>query len=163
MKAIKCLVLTVLLTFSTTQKSHAIASVVMAVNGVPTAGSVALTGLGIGAGGLTLAVTQVVCYEWNCLTLAFLSLVVGGLVLDEQTSALSFSSLSNEQSIDLGLTTEEMNMYNTELDEVNAVFEEVIINLEADSKIEEARLLWNEYKDFLSPKTFKVMQTIISR
>jgi hypothetical protein len=81
---------------------------------------------------------------------------VGLVVLDEKDADLSFSELSEEDASKIEATAFELNVYNTEVDQLNAVKVEIESRVTDETSTEEINCLWQEYKDKLSPETLKV-------
>jgi len=63
----------------------------------------------------------------------------------------------------LGVSSEELNIYNSEIEEVNLIFTEVQASLDSRSTVEDSKNLWNESRDLLSVETFMVLKAITSR
>ncbi len=81
---------------------------------------------------------------------------LGLVVLDEKNANLSFSVLAEEDVSMLGATAQELNVYNSQVDELNAVTDEIESIVTDKTSTEEINRLWQEYKDTLSPETLKV-------
>lgn len=80
----------------------------------------------------------------------------GFVVLDEKNADLKFSVLDKGEASQIGATVAELNVYNTEVDELNAVKEEIESRVTDTTSTEEINHLWLEYKDSLSTETLKV-------
>ncbi len=80
----------------------------------------------------------------------------GLVVLDEKNADLNFSELTEQDASKIGATLQELNVYNTEIDELNAVKAEIESRVTDNSSDDEINGLWQEYKDTLSPETLRV-------
>lgn len=84
-------------------------------------------------------------------------LIAGLVLLDDQGRAEISSELSQEQIDSADLTTSEIEAFQNEIEEVNAIKDMVaseIAGIEDDSKrVEEAGRLWTEYSSALSEET----------
>lgn len=163
MKYLKLLVLSLCLSIGTAQSSKAAVAGVMAIAGSGGAGALALKGLYSIVGGLALSVPGAVnsCNGGACLAPLALGSLIGLVILDEEAGQVSFCEINNETASKLGLSNDEVSIYNSELSEANLVFEEVQSQLVNDSTLADSKELWNEMSDVLSPETFKVMKSIV--
>lgn len=137
-------------------KSHAIVGV--ATGNAP----LALAGLaapGVGYVGVFIGDEIGLCHEFACLNIFAIGILAGIVMLDSETSTVTFSELAPDQAVELGVSNHDLNIYNSEVTEVNALFEEVTHELNANSTIEEARAIWDEYSEYLSPSTYKVIKS----
>jgi hypothetical protein len=80
----------------------------------------------------------------------------GIIVLDEKNATMEFAVLSPDNGSNVGATQEELVIYNSEVDELNAVKAEIESRTSEDSSSEEIAGIWKEYVDTLSPETLKV-------
>jgi len=165
MRAIKLLALSLCLTLGTVQKSNAAVSAVMAIGGAPAAGAVAMTGLRFIGGGFVLSALAAIesCGGGACLGALAYGGIIGLVLLDEGTDSFTFNELKESGAKKLKISEDEMEIYNSEIDEINLIFEEVTANLNIDSSIEESKQAWSEVKEFVSPESFKVMQVLASQ
>jgi hypothetical protein len=86
---------------------------------------------------------------------------VGFVAFDGQQDA-SFAEISATQAKKLGLTVDEMNSYNSEIDEVNALGAHVDAELSSLSKptLEDSAAIWSSVKSAVAPATYSAMQKI---
>ncbi|MGK5088624.1 hypothetical protein WDW86_13785 [Bdellovibrionota bacterium FG-2] len=92
--------------------------------------------------------------------------IAGLVVLDQEGSKeIAFSELSIEQATALSVTDESREVYNQELEELNAIKDSVASDLSGDQHptIEKSAELWNSYKANLSPATLEVMGKVLSQ
>jgi len=88
---------------------------------------------------------------------------VGIVALDgEKGQKVEFAELSKKQAKQLGITSEEAQIYNSELDMVNQVFVQVTSDLDRMEKPEpkDAKALWEQYESMLSVESISVMKKI---
>ncbi len=92
---------------------------------------------------------------------------IAGLVLLDQegSSGLTFSEISADRALALGVSQESLEVYNHELEELNAIKDSVASDLANDQHptIEKSAELWSGYKANLSPATLEVMGKILSQ
>jgi len=166
MKKLVIAVFTVMMTIAPVQKSEAAVAGVMALSGAGAAGSVAIAGLASPlVAGLGLAVAG--AEDEMSSTIGFVvGLYVGGIfglvLLDEQTGEIEFNQIDKMAATKLALSDDQMEIYNSEIEEANILFEEVRSQLTAESSVEESRAVWSEMSDFVSVETMEVMQALVS-
>lgn len=154
---LKAAVLSILMVAMPISKSHAIVGV--ATGNAP----LALAGLAspaVGYGMVFVGSETGMCHEFECISFFALGIVGGLIMLDEDESTLSFQKLDSKLANKYEIDAKSMNIYNSEIEEVNAIFEEVTSNLDKDSTIEDAQALWTEYREYISVQTYEVMQKI---
>ena len=168
-QAISALAVTAVLTGSLVapRTSHATVGIVTALfggAGVP----VMVVGGALGAVGVILL--ECPTSDWQGVfvdTLGGLGLAFAGLVvLDEKDhQGVSFSALDEMSAVSLGVSRLEMQAYNNELDEVNAIRDEVTARLLESGKptFEMSQAAWSELKAEVSPEAFGVVQKISGR
>lgn len=163
MKMIKTLVLASLMTIVPVRQSNAAVSAVLAIAGTGGAGAVALAGLGSVGVGFLATMNSSSCDGGGCLVGFLLGATVGAILLDNETGKFEFKKLDLDNAKSLGLNAREMEIYNSEIEEVNLVFEEVSSQLSNESTIEESEALWSEYQDYLSSESFEVMKKLATK
>lgn len=90
----------------------------------------------------------------------FLLGFVGFILLDEDTGKISFDEISLQIQEKLKITDLERDLYNSELEELNAVANDISINA---NTTEDARKFWSEAKDQFSAETFSVLEKILNK
>ena len=89
--------------------------------------------------------------------------VVGIITLDgEGGQKLAFAEITPKQAKLLGVTNEEKQIFNSELDMANQVFSQVTSELDRmeKPKAQDAKALWEQYESMLSVETVSVMKKI---
>jgi hypothetical protein len=132
----------------------------------------ALGGLAVGTAGMTAGLFSIIkAVETNNRGVEYLATagslvgivvgVVGVFAFDEQQDA-AFAPVSARQAKKLGLTVEEMNSYNSEIDEANALGAHVDTELSHFRKptLEDSVAIWSSVKSAVAPETFSAMQKI---
>lgn len=127
------------------------------VGGIGAASSAVVFG-----GGLLLAEAGVVTFNIASAVLFVTGTMffgaLGLITLDGETIAdVEFMPIKKTTQSD-GLTMDEVRMYNSELDELNAIRKSVQTELAEDDSSEDAKELWNAYKGQLHPYTVKVAE-----
>jgi len=161
MKKLLLAALSIMITLAPVQKAHGVAGVVMAIGGVTSAGTVALAGLASPFVGIFIG--QEADEEWGGVSGFMIGSAIGLILLDEEQGSVTFNKVKAEQAGKLALTEDQIEIYNSEIEEANILFEEVASNLTAESSVEESRAVWNEMQDFVSAETIEVMQSLISK
>ena len=85
---------------------------------------------------------------------------LGIILLDDKTVAeMSYATidLSDPDSYQ-GLSKEEVQIYNSEIEELNAIYKTIGAEINSESTVEDVAALWESYREFLSPATVKVAQ-----
>ncbi len=92
--------------------------------------------------------------------LGVVGVAVGLVVLDEKNADLKFKSLSIASAQRIGINEAELEIYNSEVEELNIVKE--VIESQVTDNVGQIRVteLWNQYKENLSPETMKVASKI---
>lgn len=95
------------------------------------------------------------------LLLATAGAFIGVLLLDGEQEA-KFSELSLDSAEDLGITASELEIYNSEVEQVNAIAREIgsELNRQGSESAELARDLWIELGTQVSPETMKTVIAI---
>lgn len=105
---------------------------------------------------------RVVVYTWR--TITYVPLALTGLFFLNDAGSLQYQQLTKAESEKLGVTADEMNIYNSEIDQINAIAEEVGAAVaEAktqDEKIDTSATQWTELSEYLSPESAKVVHLV---
>lgn len=161
-KIISTTVLSVLLTVGTVRTTNAAIATYTAFFSPAAAAKLALTGLatiGIGYGG-SYVMKKTLCEgEKGCLAPMVAGWIIGMIFLDEGTGMVEFRKLDRNLSTQLNVETLDIEIFNSELEEANAVLAEVSSKLTEKTTHEDLANLWEEYEDYLSPESFKVSST----
>jgi hypothetical protein len=132
------------------------------------------TGIAIAAGGGAATVPALGCMTFRggekglvaTLVLGIYGLVaigVGAMVLDGEQH-MEFAPVTPAQAAKLHLTKAEMNAYNSEVDQVNALADmigEDLGRMENPTN-EDSANAWNDVKDTLAPQTFSALAKIVT-
>ncbi len=161
MKLFKSILLAALIAFIPVKNSHGAFGAVMSLlspgSGVP----IALAGLATAGGGLAYAKMNS-----DDMGRAFFGVVMfytGLILLDEDSGEVSFDKISSDESRHLTASADKIAIYNSEIDEVNTIFEEVVSGLNKNSTANDAKALWDDMSEFISPETYEVMQEIANK
>ncbi len=140
-----------------------------------TGGATAILGLkviavGVVGGYATAAIAQSTCTSGDCFN-GILGVLLGGAVIAvgvvilDGEQAVEFQELDKKKATLLGVSESERESFNSELDQVNMLLEEVtekMTSLESPTAQDSADA-WNNVKDLVSPLTFSAMQKIASQ
>lgn len=99
------------------------------------------------------------------LSLASLGMIGMGLLFLDSEQSLAFKEISSGDAHKLGVTLEEAQLYNSEIDQVNALASEVSeeLSLIKNPTEQDSSKAWLSVKEYLSPETLKVMGKIVTR
>lgn len=94
--------------------------------------------------------------------LALASLGIGLVLLDENTQELSFGEISEERANELGIAKAEREEFNSQLEEVNFLKDDLLIELSSlDSPtMEDANAMWEDRKDVLSENAYSALEKV---
>lgn len=161
MKVFYSLIFSFLLFTTSVPKSEAVVGLIIKDKMTKTVGGVVtisgLAGMGVG---IIVAQTG----SWAGLGYLALGMSAGALglvILDESEGTIQFSELSKESGKDLGLSNSELTIYNSEVDQLNAIKDTIASQLSDEASSEEVASLWSEYKESVSPETLKVAAHVV--
>jgi hypothetical protein len=163
MKLIRNLFLLTFLIAMPIQQSKALVAAITTIWNPTTAGYIAISGLASPIVGAVISYAtseEDGCEGGACVVGLVLGGMLGLVLLDEQGGNVEFSKLSDDQAQKLNISVNDQKVFNSELEEANLLLSEVASQMKKDSTQEDARAAWNEYRDYLSPATFKVMKRI---
>jgi hypothetical protein len=161
MKQLRNFILMTFLLAVPVQQSNALIAGITAFFNPTTAGYIAISGLAspiVGAA-VSYVTSDNGCDEGSCAV----GLVLGGmlgLVLLEEKGNVEFSELSTTQAKELGIDSQSLAIFNSEIEEANILLSEVAGQMKKHSTQEDAKKAWDDLRDYVSPETFEVMQTI---
>jgi hypothetical protein len=154
--------------FSLTQKSEALVGIVIKSRTTKTIGGVITA-----VSGVTAFTTIVVANSAGtflsysaALGLMIFSIpgvAIGLVVLDEKNGDLHFSELDPEKASLLTVSSDELNIYNSEVEELNVIKEEIESRVTNELTDAEVGALWIDFGKGLSPETMKVAAQIIKK
>lgn len=98
------------------------------------------------------------------MVLGTLALGVGLVVLDGE-QGFEFRELTSVEASKLGVSSSDLAIYNSEVDQANMLMEDVKAELSLKEKAtaEDSKAAWDAVKDMVSAETFKTMQKIVSQ
>jgi hypothetical protein len=90
--------------------------------------------------------------------------LLGFVALDDE-QGLSFNEVSEQQAAQLGLSASEMESFNSEIDQVNALSVHVTSQMVSLSSptVEDSVAAWGSVHDSVSPEAFSAMQKITAQ
>lgn len=88
--------------------------------------------------------------------LALASLSIGLVLLDKNTSELSFGEITDSRAKQLGLTKDEQEAFNSQLEEINFLKDDMIEELSTmkNPTLDDANRMWNQSQDILEKNAF---------
>lgn len=151
--------------FITTPKAEAAIGLIMKNKTAKTIGGISAGGsAGVFVAGALLSKAGIVTFNLaSAILFIYGTMFFGALglvVLDDNTVAdMNFIPIDPARVDQAkGLTLEEIQVYNSELEELNAIRKTIQAEMNEESKVSEATELWNAYKVYLSPETAKVAE-----
>ncbi|MFL5783591.1 MAG: hypothetical protein ACJ76H_03205 [Bacteriovoracaceae bacterium] len=134
---------------------------------------VLIAGLAIGGAGIVTTIAGVASCKpgdssglcQGLIVLVFAPVVLLGLVVLEGEQKVEFRELSKEEANKLGISSNELAVYNSEVDQANMLVADVSAELSKIEKptSEDSGVAWSKVKDLVSPETFATMQKIVSQ
>jgi hypothetical protein len=143
----------------TAQKSDAAVALIIKNKTALTIGAI---GLGINGGAYGLAALGAFSFNLGSAIAFAVSVVTFGgislLVLDDKTVAdMEFSEMNLDNK---NFSIDEIQMYNAELEELNAIRKTMQEEIADKGTLEQANNLWEEYKEMLHPSTVKIAENM---
>jgi hypothetical protein len=137
-------------------KSEAAVSLFVKARAVKVVGAVATIG---GATGISAAIISSAATATFVIT-SFITFGLGMIILDEDSNYLAFNAIDLNDAGILGVSQQEIQIYNSEIAEINSIREEVEALTTLESTQDEVIENWLAYSSYISPESFKVMQAI---
>ncbi len=131
-------------------KSTRVVGGTMTLGGVSTTGTSIIINALFGNSYLLLGVS----------VLGLMGAAIGLVVLDEQNADLKFMPLSTQYAEKMGIKISDMDIYNSEIEELNSIKEMIESKVSSNPSEEEVRHHWISYRDYLSPETLKVASQV---
>ena len=150
-----------LLFVSIPQKSHALVGIAIKNSKTRTIGEIVTAVSGVSFIGSFLAIGTESAIAGYIFISSMPGMALGLVILDEKEADVKFKPLSNDKANLLGLNEDELEVYNSEVDELNAVTEEIEAQVSEKVSNEEIAQLWSEYGRSLSPETMNVAAKVI--
>ena len=116
----------------------------------------AIAGLGVFATGQLFSATV---YDGGFM--AKLGLIWGVVMLDGEEQEVQFNTITDSEALELGMTEAEFHAYNENIDQLSLVANEIATELEEDSTLEDSKILWNTYSEFLDADAYSAAQKLI--
>lgn len=151
---------------SLTQKSEALVGIVIKSRTTKTIGGVITAVSGVTALTTIAIVNSGATFYWSAIGLVLFSIpgvAIGLVVLDEKNGELHFSELDPEKASLLTVSSDELNIYNSEVEELNVIKEEIESRVTNELTDAEVGALWIDFGKGLSPETMKVAAQIIKK
>jgi hypothetical protein len=151
-----------LLAVSIPKNSEAAVGLIISSRSTRVVGGVMSVG-GVGAVGAAIVANALLGNSYLMLGVAALGVVgagVGLIVLDEKNADLKFIEIFPDLASQLGISEEDMKIYNTQIGDLNFVKD--MIESQVTDKVtdEEIKYLWDEYQVVLAPETMQVASKV---
>lgn len=126
-------------------------------------GLMSVAGAGSVATGITLTAIFGNAYAFLALSvLGATTGIIGIVVLDEKSAELKFSALDPEKAKMLGISEKDLQIFNSEIEELNVVKEDIESRMTKKTTEKEVIELWKVGQEYLAPETLQVAARIIS-
>ncbi len=161
MKYIKTYILALMLLFIPFAQTKAAVAAIWAIWNPATATTIAIYGLAspfVARVVFPLLVKQPGNIEAGWI----LGLILGGVILDND-GIPRLQAISTDEAMELNLSTYKANIFNSELEEINQVLQEISMQLPENTTYEQANELWTSYSELLSEESFEVLQAIANK
>ncbi|EQC45540.1 hypothetical protein [Bacteriovorax sp. Seq25_V] len=122
--------------------------------------SLALTGLGVFLGGVFAGGTEVIVTGTKLPIVGSIGILAGLVLLDEQNDTFVFTELSKGQIEELSLDESTVEIYNSDISELNMIIEDVNSQMVQGMTAEDSAAIWGEYLEYVSPETREVLKKI---
>ncbi len=154
MKKLQVALLSIILSTGFVSTSHAAVASIATLSGAYGVGlKFALVGLGWIYAGKS--------FENSSKKLGLIGMVTGAILLDESGQKISFQNITIPDAKKAGITLAEMLAYNSEIEEINMVFDEVVSTLEKQPSEENAFDIWADYQEALSQDAFNALKKLV--
>lgn len=164
MRIVFSLLLSLTLFFTTMPKAEALVGIAISSQSTRSVGGLmSLAGAGGVAAGVTL--TAIFGNSYAFLALSVLGAtagIIGIVVLDEKSAELKFSLLDSQKAALLGVSNEEAEVFNSEIEELNLIKGEIEAQISKKTSDREIVEQWKTAQKYLSPETLKVATRIIA-
>ena len=102
---------------------------------------------------------------WPAINLAILGVVAGVVMVDQKSNKLEFNVLSVEKGLELGLSKVQFDSYNSDVEKLNLVTQEVAAELSDMKKPtdEDAREIYSQYETIFSQQTHQALEIIFNQ
>ncbi len=91
--------------------------------------------------------------------------IILGLVVLDGEQEVQFRELNDQEAAKIGIPSEDLAVYNSEIDQANMLIADVKTELSKIKKptAQDSAAAWNGVKDLVSPATYATMQKIVSQ
>lgn len=102
---------------------------------------------------------------WTLVALSTILMFSGFILLSEENKTIDFVELDDLQAAELGIASEQMAVFNSEVEEANAVKNQIAQELNAikNPTAEDSVKIWEQLRSSLAVETQEVMAKIASR
>lgn len=154
MKKLQVVLLSLILSTGFVSTTHAAIASIATLGGAYGVGlKYALVGLGWVYAGKS--------FENSSKKLGLIGIVTGAILLDEKSEKITFSTIEVEEAKKAGLTASEVIAYNSEIEEINMVFDEVVSIIAKQPSEKIAVDVWTEYQEALSIDAFTALKKLV--
>ena len=89
-------------------------------------------------------------------------IVIGLIILDDQSHGMEFTALDETKAAQLEITTEQAEAYNFELDEINAAKQSIESEVTKMKKpsVEQVHALWQDMSANISPEAYSALEKV---
>lgn len=95
-------------------------------------------------------------------TVSSLWLALGIVLLDGKKGDFQYTQLDPKSAQKLKLSAKAVSIYNSEVDQLNAIVQNVAVDLKGNSNKQRSKEIWESYSGYLQAETFAVAKVISS-
>ena len=159
--------LTILLSFtvylSSVPKAQALVGLAISSRSAKSVGGI-MSVAGVGGVATGVGLTALLGNSYTFLAISVLGAtagIIGIVVLDEKACDLKFSQLDAEKAKLLNISSSDLDIFNSEVEELNLLKGEIEAKITKKTTDKEIVEQWKNSKQYLSPETLKVAARII--
>lgn len=96
-------------------------------------------------------------------TLLTILFITGAVLDDSANQKIVLNTIGNRLALDAGLSSEEQESYNSNLDVIQAALDDIsaqVASLDEADRVPQARKLWKEYSTVIAPSAFSAQQKL---
>jgi hypothetical protein len=164
MKALLSMLLSLTVFFTSMPSAHALVGIAISNRTVRSTGGM-MTAAGAGVVATSITINAIIGNSYALLALSLLGAtagIIGIVVLDEKSAELKFSALEPEKAKIIGVSQDDLFVFNSEVEELNLIKNEIESKITKKTTDKEIAQEWIARKEYLSPQTLIVASKIIS-
>jgi proteasome assembly chaperone (PAC2) family protein len=158
------LVLSLSLFLTSIPRAEALVGLAISSRTVKSVGGI-MSAAGVGGAAIGVGLNAIFGNAYALLAISLLGAttgIIGIVVLDEKSAELKFSMLDSDKASLIDVTAEELEIFNSEVEELNLLKNEIESRISRKTTEEEVSQQWKAARQYLAPETLKVAARIIA-